>query len=144
MWEETLLNGITFRNWRVTFVEKAQLKIMNYKRNKHDKILDQTKLLRVLLKMKNASLFLNPLPPITRWRWCSNAMILAKWPPSLQICRITTRPRENVSQPQWHHGGRETVSWGLEVIMQIWRLGGHLICGDQCAYASPPSSHHNF
>ena len=29
-------------------------------------------------------------------RWSSQ-----KWPPSLQICRMTSRPRETVSQPQW-------------------------------------------
>ena len=36
------------------------------------------------------------------------------------------------------HGGRKTVSRGLEVILQIWRLGGHF-CGDHGASAPPPS-----
>ena len=33
---------------------------------------------------------------------------------------------------------RETVSHGLEVILQIWRLGGHF-CGAQGASSPPPS-----
>jgi len=32
------------------------------------------------------------------------------------------------------------VLWGLEVILQILRLGGHF-CGDHGASAPPPSSH---
>ena len=37
----------------------------------------------------------------------------------------------------WRHRGRETVSRGLEVILQIWRFGGHF-CGDHGASAPPP------
>ena len=44
-------------------------------------------------------------------------------------------------EPWWRHGGWETVSRGLEVILQIWRLGGHF-CGDHGASAPPPSSGH--
>ena len=36
------------------------------------------------------------------------------------------------------HGGREKVSRGLGVILQIWRLGGHF-CRDHGASAPPPS-----
>ena len=32
----------------------------------------------------------------------------------------------------------ETVSQGLEIILQIWRLGGHF-CGGHGASAPPPS-----
>ena len=35
--------------------------------------------------------------------------------------------------------GMETVSRGLEVILQIWRLGGHY-CGAHGTSALPPSS----
>ena len=58
-------------------------------------------------------------------RGCIGAMIPAKWPPSLQICRMTSRPHETVSRPPWCPWGWETFSRGLKVILQIWRLGGH-------------------
>ena len=37
--------------------------------------------------------------------------------------------------------GTETVLWGLKIILQIWRLGGHF-CRAHGASASPPPTTH--